>query len=85
MGGTEFVLAIIFLAAVVSPIAKGIAERIARSGGTASPDTKRLEAALQQTEQRLADSERRLGSMEERLEFYEKLLGESSRSRELPR
>lgn len=83
MGGPEFVLAIIFVAGVLGPLAKGVSQRIARSGSTPGVDTKQLEAALNASEQRHADAERRIGSMEERLDFYEKLLGEPDRARQL--
>jgi hypothetical protein len=80
-----FVIVMVFLVGVAGPIAKGIAARIARAGAPSTIDAKRLEAALLLAEQRIAESEQRIGSMEERLDFYEKLLGESERQRQLPR
>jgi hypothetical protein len=68
-----FVLIIIFLSAVVAPLAKGLANRLAK-GGPASSDVARLAAELERAEQRLADTERRLYLAEERLDFQEKLL-----------
>ncbi|HEX6309366.1 MAG TPA: hypothetical protein VFZ69_14315 [Longimicrobiales bacterium] len=72
-----FVLVIIFLTAVVAPLAKGIGERIGRSGGSGE-DLVKLREELERADQRLAETERRLQLAEERLDFQEKLL--SSRS-----
>jgi hypothetical protein len=68
-----------------APIARGVGKRIAHRGGPISTDqVQRLEAALHATEQRLSESERRLSTAEERLDFYEKLLADPGRSRQLP-
>jgi hypothetical protein len=78
-----FVLVIVFFAAVLGPIGKGIGARVAK-GSISGSDAARLRAVLEQTELRLGETERRLGEMEERLDFYEKLLASSGRSPELP-
>jgi hypothetical protein len=83
MGGEYFILSIVFVIGVLSPIAKAVAARIARPGDASGAETKRLTGALHAAEQRIAESERRIGSMEERLDFYEKLLGEPDRARQL--
>jgi hypothetical protein len=81
MGLVELILLVV----IGAPIARGVGKRIARSGGPVSPDqVHRLEAALLATEQRLSESERRLSTAEERLDFYEKLLADPGRSRQLP-
>lgn len=64
------ILVIIFLGA---PIAKGIGDRIARSGGD-SDLLKALRKQLEEAQQRLAGSEERIASLEERVDFYERLL-----------
>jgi hypothetical protein len=74
-----FVLIIIFLSAVVAPLAKGIGDRLAK-GEVSSAELRRLIATLEQTEQRLSDAERRLQHAEDRLDFQEKLLGPPERS-----
>lgn len=68
-----FIIAIMALTGIISPIAKGIGRRISK-GGPDSVDLKRLMAELEATEQRLADAERRLQLNEERLDFQEKLI-----------
>lgn len=73
MGVFIFILAAMVLAGIISPIAKGLGDRIAR-GGPGSADLQRLRAELEATEQRLAEAERRLQLNEERLDFQEKLL-----------
>lgn len=79
-----FILVIIFLTAVIGPLAKGIGDRIGR-GGAQSQDLLGLKRELEAAEQRLADAERRLQSAEERLDFQEKLLSSrSSASRDAP-
>lgn len=75
------ILVILFLGA---PIAKGIGDRIARSGGD-SDLLKELRKQLEETHQRLAGSEERIASLEERVDFYERLLSSAeatSRGRE---
>ena len=67
---------------VLGPIAKAIAQRIARSGPAAASQSE-LKKSLQATEQRLAETETRLGAVEERLDFYEKLLSNPS-AKEIP-
>ena len=72
-----WIIAIMVVSGILSPIAKGIGRRISKPG----PDTgdlARIAHELERTEQRLSDTERRLHLAEERLEFQEKLL--SSRS-----
>jgi hypothetical protein len=71
-----FVLIIIFLTAVIGPLAKGIGDRIGRSGKPPLDEARlgRLAADLEAADQRLADAERRLHLAEERLDFQEKLL-----------
>lgn len=79
-----FILVIIFLTAVLGPLAKGIGDRIAKSGPRPE-ELGRLRRELEAAEQRLADAERRLQSAEERLDFQEKLLSSrSSASRSAP-
>lgn len=60
----------IFAMAVIVPIAKAIAHRIARG----TPDAGELKRQLQSAEQRLHAAETRLLALEERVDFYEKLL-----------
>jgi hypothetical protein len=73
--------AILFLAA---PIAKGIGERIGRSG----PDPRYLAELRKQFEEalgRVAAAEERVGSLEERVEFYEKLLADPEKMQQARR
>jgi uncharacterized protein (DUF3084 family) len=82
-----FVLAIIVLSGVVSPLAKGIGNRLGKGGASAADAAKvaRLASELEATEQRLAEAERRLYLAEERLDFQERLLtSRSSRPAEPP-
>ena len=68
-----WIIAIMVVSGILSPIAKGIGRRISKPG----PDTgdlARIAQELERTEQRLSDTERRLQMAEERLEFQEKLL-----------
>lgn len=69
MGVFVFIIAIMLGA----PIAKAIAQRIAREGTQPNPDPE-LRRQLQATEQRLSETETRLATVEEKLDFYEKLL-----------
>jgi len=64
------IFAFVFAMAVVVPIAKALADRIARG----APEAAELTRKLQQAEQRLHDTEVRLLALEERVDFYEKLL-----------
>lgn len=76
-----FVVVVIALSSIVSPIAKGYARRLAASAPT--PEAlRRLQSELEQAEQRIADTERRLQLAEDRLDFQEKLLSAPSTGRE---
>jgi len=70
-----FIIIVVGLTAVGSPIADGIARRIAKGDtGGSREDLDRLAGELDKTSQRLEDTERRLQQAEERLDFQEKLL-----------
>lgn len=73
MGIFVFIIAAMVLTGILSPIAKGLGDRIGK-GGPDNADLQRLRAELEATEQRLGDAERRLQLNEERLDFQEKLL-----------
>jgi hypothetical protein len=73
MGMFTFIIIVVAISAILGPIAKGIGDRLAKSGPTA-PDLAKLRSDLEQADQRLADAERRLMQAEERLDFQEKLL-----------
>jgi hypothetical protein len=72
-----FIVIVIFLSGILSPIAKGYSRRIA-AGGTSPKMLQELSDELERAEQRIADAERRLHDAEERLDFQEKLLGPPS-------
>ncbi|HEX2168152.1 MAG TPA: hypothetical protein VHG09_13040 [Longimicrobiales bacterium] len=83
MGVFTFILIIIVLSAIISPIAKGLGDRLSK-GGPDSRYVAELKAELERAEQRLADAERRLELTEERLDFQEKLLSSRSNASRFP-
>jgi hypothetical protein len=74
-----FVVVVIFLSGILSPIAKGYSRRIA-AGGASPKVLQELREELERAEQRIAEAEHRLHLAEERLDFQEKLLGPPSGS-----
>ncbi len=73
----------ILILIVGSPIAKAVAQRIARGS---APDTSAIRKALEQTEEKLEMTQRqledttdRLLEVEERLDFAERLLAQQNR------
>lgn len=79
----SFIIVVIVLSGVVAPVAKGLGNRLAKSGAPADrAKLDRLAAELESAEQRLADTERRLLLAEERLDFQERLLSSRASSRD---
>jgi hypothetical protein len=69
------VFTFVLIIVIGAPLAKGIGNRIARSGSSADAGKlARIATELEATEHRLADTERRLQLAEERLDFQERLL-----------
>ena len=75
-----FILIIVILSGIFSPIAKGLGARLSK-GAPDNRDLARLKEELDQAEQRLADAERRLQLAEERMDFQEQLLSSRSSAR----
>jgi hypothetical protein len=70
-----FIIVVIVISGVITPLAKGAAHRLSKGPSRADMERlTRLAAELEATEQRLADAERRLELAEERLDFQENLL-----------
>ncbi|MEX1182786.1 MAG: hypothetical protein WEF86_06090 [Gemmatimonadota bacterium] len=78
-----FIVIVMAVSGILTPIAKGVSRRIAK-GGPDSAELKRLRAELEAAEQRISEAEHRLRLNEERLDFQEKLLAPRATRRDEP-
>jgi hypothetical protein len=70
--------------AIVRPIAKGFAARLAGGGRADDARIRQLEAELQQSRQQLLETREQVQRMSEQVGFLENLLGQPAGMGELP-